>query len=107
MASDRRRRTVFAVLLGLAIAGAGALMASVLVEDMTWRVALQVAGLATCSVASLAVVLTVRRWGAADDFWWIDSGSTPDTPETNDTTGPVERAGRRGAAYIPGPHTDR
>ena len=60
-------------------------MASVLVEDMTWRVALQIAGLATCSVASLAVVLTVRRWGAADDFWWLDSGSA--TEPTDSATG--------------------
>lgn len=96
MSSERRRRTVFATLMGLAIIGAAALMASVLVEDMTWRVALQVAGLATCGVASLAVVLTVRRWGAADDFWWLDAGPAAD---------PADPA--RGPVYTPGPDADR
>ena len=110
MAGEHRRRTVSALLLGIAILGAAALMASVLVEDMTWRVALQVAGLATCSLSSLALVLAVRRWGAADDFWWLDSGSgadTADTAHTEDTAAPVERAVGHGPAYVPGPDADR
>jgi len=110
VSSERRRRAVFAVLMGLAILGAAALMASVLVEDMTWRVALQVTGLVTSSAASLAVVLTVRRWGAADDFWWLDSGSgadTADTGNTADSAAPVERAAGRGPVYTPRPDADR
>ena len=113
MSSERRRRAVFAVLMGLAILGAAALMASVLVEDMTWRVALQVTGLVTSSAASLAVVLTVRRWGAADDFWWLDSGSgadgadTADTADSADSAAPVERAAGRGPVYTPRPDADR
>lgn len=91
MTTERRRRALFAALLGLAILGAAAFMVSVLVEDMTWRVALQIAGLATCSAASLAVVLTVRRWGAADDFWWLDSGppAEPGPPATGRDPAPV------------------
>ena len=83
--TERRRRALFAALLGIAILGATAFMASVLVEDMTWRVALQITGLATCSAASVAVVVTVRRWGAADDFWWLDSGppAEPGSPDTD------------------------
>jgi hypothetical protein len=92
VASERRRRTVCAALLALSILGAVALMASVLVENMTARVILQIAGLVTCSTASVAVVLTVRRWGAADDFWWLDS--------TRPTTG-------RDSARTPGHDTDR
>ena len=95
MDSERGRRTVFAALLGLAVLGAVAVMASVLVEDMTWRVVSQVVGLVTCSAASLAVVVTVRRWGVADDFWWIDS--RPDTEATPE--GDVART--------PGPDADR
>ena len=98
MASERRRRTVFALLLGLAILGAAAFMASVLVENPTWRAVLQVGGLATCSVASLAVVLKVRRWGAADDFWWLDYGSAAE---------PTEPATGRDSARTPGPDADR
>ena len=100
MASERRRRTLFAVMLGLAILGAVALMASVLVENMTARVVLQVAGLVTCSVASVAVVLTVRHWGAPDDFWWLDS----DTDSATDPAGPT--TGRE-SARTPGGDTDR
>ena len=95
MDSERGRRTVFAALLGLAVLGPVAVMASVLVEDMTWRVVSQVVGLMTCSAASLAVVVTVRRWGVADDFWWLDSG--PDAEPTPD--GDVART--------PGPDADR
>jgi protein-S-isoprenylcysteine O-methyltransferase Ste14 len=89
---------VFAALLGLAILGAAAVMASVLVENMTARVVLQVAGLVTCSAASVAVVLTVRRWGAADDFWWLDSRPATD---------PTEPATGRDSARTPGRATDR
>jgi protein-S-isoprenylcysteine O-methyltransferase Ste14 len=96
-----RRHTVSALLLGIAILGAAALMASVLVEDMTWRVALQVAGLATCSVASLALVLTVRRWGAADDFWWPGTGAPGQSVE------PAGPAAGRGAALTPETDADR
>jgi hypothetical protein len=98
VASERRRRTVFAALLGLAILGAAAVMASVLVENMTARVVLQVVGLVTCSAASVAVVLTVRRWSAADDFWWLDSGPPSD---------PTEPPTGRGSARTPGRGTDR
>jgi hypothetical protein len=98
VASERRRRAVFAVMLGLAILGAVVVMASVLVENMTARVVLQVAGLVTCSAASVAVVLTVPRWGAADDFWWLDSDSATDTAEP--TIG-------RDSARTPGGDTDR
>jgi hypothetical protein len=101
VAGEHRRRTVSALLLGIAILGAAALMASVLVEDMTWRVALQVAGLATCSLSSLALVLTVRRWGAADDFWWPDTGPAGESVE------PTGRAAGRGAAHSPGTDADR
>ena len=98
VASERRRRAVFAVMLGLAILGAVVVMASVLVENMTARVVLQVAGLVTCSAASVAVVLTVRRWGAADDFWWLDSDSATD---------PAEPTIGRDSARTPGGDTDR
>jgi protein-S-isoprenylcysteine O-methyltransferase Ste14 len=98
VASERRRRALFVTLLGLAILGAVALMSSVLIEDMTLRVALQVAGVVTSSAASLAVVLKVRRWGAADDFWWLDS--EPAIEPTEPTAG-------RDPARIPGPDTDR
>jgi hypothetical protein len=101
VAGEHRRRTVSALLLGIAILGAAALMASVLVEDMAWRVALQVAGLATCSVASLVLVLTVRRWGAADDFWWPDTGPAAESVEP---TGP---AAGRGTAHRPDTDADR
>jgi protein-S-isoprenylcysteine O-methyltransferase Ste14 len=104
VASERRRRTLFAVMLGLAILGAVALMASVLVENMTARVVLQVAGLVTCSVASVAVVLTVRHWGAPDDFWWLDSDSDSDTDSATDPAGPT--TGRE-SARTPGGDTDR
>jgi hypothetical protein len=98
VASEHRRRAVFVALLGLAILGAVALMSSVLIEDMFWRVALQVGGLATSSAACLAVVLKVRRWGAADDFWWLDSESA---------TEPTEPAASRDSARIPGRDADR
>jgi protein-S-isoprenylcysteine O-methyltransferase Ste14 len=98
VASEYRRRALFAALLGLAILGAVALMSSVLIEDMTWRVVLQVAGVATSSAASLAVVLKVRRWGAADDFWWLDSESAAESTEP--TAG-------RDSARVPGPDADR
>lgn len=98
MTSEYRRRALFVALLGLAILGAVVLMSSVLVEDMTWRIVLQVAGVATSSAASLAVVLKVRRWGAADDFWWLDSESAAE---------PTEPATRRDSARIPGRDADR
>jgi hypothetical protein len=110
VASERRRRTLFAVMLGLAILGAVALMASVLVENMTARVVLQVAGLVTCSVASVAVVLTVRHWGAPDDFWWLDSDSDTDTDTDTDTDSATDPAGPttgRESARTPGGDTDR
>jgi protein-S-isoprenylcysteine O-methyltransferase Ste14 len=106
VASERRRRAVFAVMLGLAILGAVVVMASVLVENMTARVVLQVAGLVTCSAASVAVVLTVRRWGAADDFWWLDSDSDSDSA-TDSATDPAEPTIGRDSARTPGGDTDR
>jgi protein-S-isoprenylcysteine O-methyltransferase Ste14 len=104
VASERRRRAVFAVMLGLAILGAVVVMASVLVENMTARVVLQVAGLVTCSAASVAVVLTVRRWGAADDFWWLDSDSDS---ATDSATDPAEPTIGRDSARTPRGDTDR
>ena len=95
MGSERRRRAVFAALLSLAILGAVAVMASVLVDDLTWRVVAQVVGLVTSSAASLAVVLTVRRWGVADDFWWPASAPPAEVPIDDD------------AARAPGPRADR
>ena len=73
MTTEGRRRVVFAALLGSAILGAVAFMASVMIGDAAWRVALQVCGLAVCAAASVSAVLTVRRWSAGDDFWWPDS----------------------------------
>jgi hypothetical protein len=78
MASERRRRTVFTGLLVAAVLGAMSFMASVLVDDMGWRIALQIVGLTICALASGSAVLTVRRWSADDDFWWIDSERDPD-----------------------------
>ena len=72
MTGEGRRRTVFAVLLGVAILGAVALMASVMLDGM-WRMTLQFGGVAVCAAASLAVVLIVRRWSTDDGFWWPDS----------------------------------
>ena len=98
MTSERRRRTVFGAMLGLAILGAVALMASVLVENMTARVVLQIAGLVTCVTAPVAVVVTVRRWGRHDDFWWLDSDPPTDRAEPS--------AGR-GSAHAQARDTDR
>ena len=106
MASERRRRTLFAVMLGLAILGAVVLMASVLVENMTARVVLQVAGLVTCSLASVAVVLTVRHWGAPDGFWWLDADADADSDADSDTD-PAEPTTGRESARTPGGDTDR
>jgi hypothetical protein len=73
MAVARRRRTVFGVLLAVAICGAAMFTTSVLLEDMTWRLVLQMAGLGACGAASGTAVLAVRRWGADDDFWGLDA----------------------------------
>ena len=66
------------MLLVVAVLGAVAFTTSVLIEAMMWRIALQVAGLLACAVATGATFMAVRRWGAGDDFWWLDSGHEPD-----------------------------
>jgi hypothetical protein len=69
---ERRRRLVFAVLLGVALLGALAFMASVLLDDTFWRILTQVVGLTASATTATSLVVTVRRWGADDDFWWPD-----------------------------------
>ena len=46
MTTERRRRVVFAGLLAVAVLGAVAFMASVLLDDPLWRTVTQVVGLA-------------------------------------------------------------
>jgi hypothetical protein len=67
------RRTIFCTLLAVAVVGATAFMTSVVLADVHWRVGLQVVGLGGSGLSSAALVALVRRWGAADDFWWPDS----------------------------------
>jgi hypothetical protein len=71
--TERRRRTIFCGLLAVAVLGATVVMTSVVLGDAHWRVGLQVAGLGGSGLSSFALVALVRRWGAADDFWWPDS----------------------------------
>jgi hypothetical protein len=75
--TERRRRLVFAVLLGVALLGALAFMASVLLDDTFWRILTQVVGLTASAVTATSLVVTVRRWGADDDFWWPDVDQQP------------------------------
>jgi protein-S-isoprenylcysteine O-methyltransferase Ste14 len=71
--TERRRRAIFATLLAVAVLGAAVFMASAVLTDAHWRVGIEVAGLGGCGLASGFLVALVRRWGAADDFWWPDS----------------------------------
>ena len=68
---------------------------------ITVLIGILIASVATCSLASLALVLTVRRWGAADDFWWPDSGPA------DESVGPTGRATGRGAVHTPETDADR
>ena len=72
MRTERRRRVVFSVLLAVALLGALAFMASVLLDDIFWRTVTQVVGLTASAATATTLVVTVRRWGADDDFWWPD-----------------------------------
>ena len=72
MSTERRRGLLFAVLLGVALLGAGAVTTSVLAQDHAWRLGLQVAGLATCAAAIGVGVLVIRRCSPDDDLWWLD-----------------------------------
>jgi hypothetical protein len=78
MTTERRRRLLCAVLLAVAILGAGTFTTSVLAADPAWRFALQVAGLGACAAAAGAAAVVLRRWSADDDFWWLDSDSDRD-----------------------------
>ncbi len=71
--TERRRRLVFAGLLAVAVLGAVAFMASVLLDDLLWRTVTQVVGLGAALVTATSLVVNVRRWGADDDFWWPDT----------------------------------
>jgi hypothetical protein len=73
VATERRRRLVFAGLLAVAVLGAVAFMASVLLDDLLWRTVTQVVGLGASLVTATSLVVNVRRWGADDDFWWPDT----------------------------------
>ncbi len=72
MRTECRRRVVFSVLLAVALLGALAFMASVLLDDTFWRTVTQVVGLTASAATATSLVVTVRRWGADDDFWWPD-----------------------------------
>ena len=72
MRTECRRRVVFSVLLTVALLGALAFMASVLLDDAFWRTVTQVVGLTASATTATSLVVTVRRWGADDDFWWPD-----------------------------------
>jgi hypothetical protein len=63
---------VFSVLLAVALLGALAFMASVLLDDIFLRTVTQVVGLTASAATATTLVVTVRRWGADDDFWWPD-----------------------------------
>jgi hypothetical protein len=77
MTTERRRRLLCAVLLAVAILGAGAFTTSVLAADPAWRFTLQVVGLAVCAAATGSAAAVLRRWSADDDFWWPDSDRDP------------------------------
>ena len=72
MRTECRRRVVFSVLLAVALLGALAFMSSVLLDDTFWRTVTQVVGLTASAATATSLVVTVRRWGADDDFWWPD-----------------------------------
>ena len=72
MRTECRRRVVFSVLLAVALLGALGFMASVLLDDTFWRTVTQVVGLTASAATATTLVVTVRRWGADDDFWWPD-----------------------------------
>jgi hypothetical protein len=78
MTTERPRRLLCAVLLAVAILGAGTFTTSVLAADPAWRLGLQIAGLGACAAATAAAAVLLRRWSADDDFWWLDSGSDRD-----------------------------
>jgi len=71
--TERGRRLIFAGLLAVAVLGAVAFMASVLLDDLLWRTVTQVVGLGVALVTATSLVVHVRRWGADDDFWWPDT----------------------------------
>lgn len=77
MRTECRRRVVFSVLLAVALLGALAFMASVLLDDTFWRTFTQVVGLTAAAATATSLVVTVRRWGADDDFWWPDVDRQP------------------------------
>ena len=77
MTTERRRRLLCAVLLAVAILGAGTLTTSVLAADQVWRVALQIAGLGACVAATGVAAMVLRRWSVDDDFWWSDTDRDP------------------------------
>ena len=74
MTTERGRRLIFAGLLTVAVLGAAAFMASVLLDDLFWRTVTQVVGLGAALVTATSLVLNVRRWGVEDDIWWPDNG---------------------------------
>ena len=78
MVVERQRRAVFHTLLAVAICGAALFTVSVLLDDLAWRLAVQVLGLGACGAASGTAVLAVGRWGTDDDFWWPDSDHDAD-----------------------------
>src|SRR5690349_23126143 len=56
-------------------------MASVLLDDLFRRSVTQVVGLGAALVNATSLVVNVSRWGAEDDIWWPDTGtSTADRP---------------------------
>jgi hypothetical protein len=77
VATGRRRRALFVVLLSVAIVGAAVFTTSVLAHDLTWRLVLQVGGLAACAAATTTAAVAVLRWGSDDDFWWLDADRDP------------------------------
>ena len=78
MTTERRRRVVVAGVLAVAVLGAVAFMASVLLDDPLRRTVTQVVGLGASLVTATSLVVKVRRWGADDDFWWPDTDRYPD-----------------------------
>ena len=77
MTTERRRRLLCAVLLAVAILGAGTITTSVLAADPVWRIVLQIAGLGACAAATGTAAMVLRRWSVDDDFWWLDAGRDP------------------------------